>query len=587
MLQRKLWIVAFGWAISAGLGGALEPEAVESLIKKLGSSRFVERERAQKELESLGADALPALKKAIKEGDLEIKSRAGDMVRRLEEKLLTDNVLTPKTVQLSLKDVSVADALKELSKQSGYPIHLQGDLKSIEERKVTLETGKVSFWEAFDKLCSTAGVAEQSPLPTKVKPPINRLPIRPIPRPLPAPLPAVPGVLPVPQIAPLPAPALRQLAPQNPIDAKAPALFDPKQVGQAPPAEKAPDAKKPEAQPQAQPQAQQPAPPFPNLPPVANQKVQVQFQIQGGGVVVMENGFIGQPGAANGITVGAAQPKVVPTSYSGAVRVRLLEPTAATPKKAGASTFVLDVTAEPKLQNFVIQGSPKIDKAIDDQDQTLKVVAADPADPNVNGNPNAGGILIQNAMARIDLPNAMNVGRQIPLNLQLGEKRATALKELTGSLTASVLMPAEEILSIKDFEKGAGKSFQGKNGGEVHLNSIEKTANGFKIDMTIEQPRQGANANVFGNVNGVVMIGGATGIANSRNVPDMVDAKGKKYVASQQIYKSEYRNGTMRYSSKVTYTRANNAEDAERLVMHGQRTTMIEVPFAFKDVPLK
>jgi hypothetical protein len=137
-----------------------EQKRIDKLIAQLGADGFEEREQAQKDLEKIGPAALESARKAAKSKDSEVARRAGDLVTRFEEMLKTDKVLAPKMVNLKFKDVSVVDAVADLSKQSGYPITIGGDKAKLAERKVTLETGEVSFWEAFDKLCLKAGLVE-------------------------------------------------------------------------------------------------------------------------------------------------------------------------------------------------------------------------------------------------------------------------------------------------------------------------------------------------------------------------------------------------------------------------------------------
>src|SRR5262249_25452325 len=66
----------------------------------------------------------------------------------------------PKKVRLNLKDTPVIDAVDELVRQSGYNIQIQGEVAALVKRKVTLDTGATTFWQAFDLLCDKAGLVE-------------------------------------------------------------------------------------------------------------------------------------------------------------------------------------------------------------------------------------------------------------------------------------------------------------------------------------------------------------------------------------------------------------------------------------------
>lgn len=133
---------------------------IAELIQHLGSSKFQERSAAQKELEAIGAAALEQLKKAAQTADLETSKRAGDLVRKIEDRITNAGWLAPKRVRLHVVNVTVQDAVNELAKLSGYRIQVSGDRAKVVDKRITLDTGDVTFWEAFDKLCTQAGLVE-------------------------------------------------------------------------------------------------------------------------------------------------------------------------------------------------------------------------------------------------------------------------------------------------------------------------------------------------------------------------------------------------------------------------------------------
>lgn len=61
-----------------------DPERINDLIGKLGSSDFREREEAGKALKRLGKAALPALRKAAEGSDLEVRRRAEELLVKME-----------------------------------------------------------------------------------------------------------------------------------------------------------------------------------------------------------------------------------------------------------------------------------------------------------------------------------------------------------------------------------------------------------------------------------------------------------------------------------------------------------------------
>jgi WD40 repeat protein/serine/threonine protein kinase len=66
-----------------------DAKRIGELVQQLGSLKFAVRESACRELEIIGIPALEALRQAAKSQDLEIRKRAGDIIRLLEEKINT------------------------------------------------------------------------------------------------------------------------------------------------------------------------------------------------------------------------------------------------------------------------------------------------------------------------------------------------------------------------------------------------------------------------------------------------------------------------------------------------------------------
>ena len=59
-----------------------------SLVNRLGSPKYIDREEASAAIEKLGRDALPALRSARTGSDAEIRSRASELVERIENELM-------------------------------------------------------------------------------------------------------------------------------------------------------------------------------------------------------------------------------------------------------------------------------------------------------------------------------------------------------------------------------------------------------------------------------------------------------------------------------------------------------------------
>ncbi|MFN4260094.1 MAG: HEAT repeat domain-containing protein [Gemmataceae bacterium] len=154
-----LWgIVAVGWAEPATVPMS---NTLATLIDQLGSDQFHQREAAMQALDELGAEALPALRSAQHDADIEVARRAAVLTRVIEKRLETAQLLAPRRIRLVYQDVPLSTALADFAKQSGCTFRYDGiPADTLATRRVSLDTGEVSFWEALEQFCQKAGVHE-------------------------------------------------------------------------------------------------------------------------------------------------------------------------------------------------------------------------------------------------------------------------------------------------------------------------------------------------------------------------------------------------------------------------------------------
>jgi hypothetical protein len=136
---------------------------VARLVEQLGSKQFSRREAAARSLLEIGSPALEALRKAMASPDIEVRQRATELVRQIEQRTETQLVLKPTRVRLVCKDQPLPAAVEELARKAGMPLKLQGNAAKLAEQKITLDTGETSFWNALDQLCRKAGLVEEAP----------------------------------------------------------------------------------------------------------------------------------------------------------------------------------------------------------------------------------------------------------------------------------------------------------------------------------------------------------------------------------------------------------------------------------------
>jgi hypothetical protein len=311
-----------------------------------------------------------------------------------------------------------------------------------------------------------------------------------------------------------------------------------------------------------------------------------------------------QPAA---LVLADGKPQELLTVLNGSVRLRVLPPAAGAAPPAGETVVWLDVTAEPRLLDFGAIGAAQIDRAIDDQGQSLELVPAPVNPPNGIGNGIANGIANGNAIVivngRVIGPGGMPVAgpipkqRQVPVRLKLGEKAARSLKELTGTLAVQSVKEAEPLLTVDNILKAAGQTVKGSDGRSLQVQAVEKLAEGgFKIQVVMDLPA-GPNPNPLGNLAGnggnIQVNGGNVRIVNGQPVggneragpitfPQLVDAQGKAYPPAE-IGKQKNDFTTGKTEAELIYRPEG---EPARLVLYGQRFVTVAVPFTLKDVPL-
>jgi hypothetical protein len=463
---------------SAGDGHDPDTKRIDSLILKLGSGKFQERRGAQKELEAIGVPALEQLKR-VPTTDLETSKRAAELIHKIEEKVLTDGLLAAKRVHLKIKDMPALDAVNELARIAGVSIHVVGDRTKVADKKITLDTGRVTFWEVCDRLCTQAGLVEIVSVP---------------------------------------------------------------------------------------------------VPPTDTYGMPQGVQ---------------SPSVESGITLVAGTPRNQHVSYAGSVRARVY------PLNEGKTkhySLKVEASAEPRIQGFAVVGAPIITQAVDNHGQKLRLVPP-PAEENANSAPIPQGRFGPRGGRRFYLTIPLATQRDLTLEFVPGAKPAKTLKELVGTFTTQMVAPPEDLGTLTNLLQAAGQSVQGKDGGTLKLNAIEKLANGdYQLGIALETP---LDPRMFGGMlmrNGMVQIRqiqiqigvSVSANLNSSGLPNVLDAKGNKLTAVKLLTQSaNFSNGRNAQDMTIIFHRPAGVGEPNRLVYHGTRLVNVTVPFAFRDVPLE
>ncbi len=137
-----------------------DTERLALLLAQLGSSRYEEREAATQELDTLGPVALDVLRKALQSPDAEVRRRAAQLVQTIERRLESAHALEPTRLRLVYQNMPVREAVADFARKTGFLVQLEGDRAKLTEKRVTLDTGETTLWEAVAAFCQKAGLTE-------------------------------------------------------------------------------------------------------------------------------------------------------------------------------------------------------------------------------------------------------------------------------------------------------------------------------------------------------------------------------------------------------------------------------------------
>jgi hypothetical protein len=131
-----------------------EEPRVRELIDRLTDDQIRVREQAAVELAELGRVAVPALQRLRDSGDVELRSRAGNILKRIAEgEVIAKHWRRGPRITLSLSNTPVASVLESLEKQAHDTFKV--DVDDLQD-PVTVEIKDAPFWDAVDTVCRAA-----------------------------------------------------------------------------------------------------------------------------------------------------------------------------------------------------------------------------------------------------------------------------------------------------------------------------------------------------------------------------------------------------------------------------------------------
>lgn len=129
----------------------------DTLISRLGSKDFAEREASMRALEAMGSANLDRLKQALKNPDPEVRYRAEILIQAIERRERSARLLAPRMVRLEFHDTTFESALRSVREKTGLQLNKDADVGST---AVDLDTGELPLWEALDVFCQKTGLVD-------------------------------------------------------------------------------------------------------------------------------------------------------------------------------------------------------------------------------------------------------------------------------------------------------------------------------------------------------------------------------------------------------------------------------------------
>src|SRR5262245_25802382 len=122
--MRGRFLGLVGLALLAAPLVAQTPDPLAGKVQNLAHPRYVEREKAARELEAAGEPALAALKPALNSKDEELRARAAVVAERIEQAVRSDRLLAAPKLALKFDKTPLDQAVREFSAKTQIRVML-------------------------------------------------------------------------------------------------------------------------------------------------------------------------------------------------------------------------------------------------------------------------------------------------------------------------------------------------------------------------------------------------------------------------------------------------------------------------------
>ncbi|HVA46306.1 MAG TPA: hypothetical protein VNH11_08030 [Pirellulales bacterium] len=157
--RRWLFVLALTWleVLTCGDRSGAQPDQsrirVARLIERLGSSSYADRVSASEELAVVAPAARDQLAVATHSDDPEVRLRAKQLLRKLNE----DELWLASRIDCHFQQAAASQCLAAISAQSGNRLLVGDEYGAFKDRPVDLDHSGAPFWQVVDQLCRQAG----------------------------------------------------------------------------------------------------------------------------------------------------------------------------------------------------------------------------------------------------------------------------------------------------------------------------------------------------------------------------------------------------------------------------------------------
>lgn len=255
------------------------------------------------------------------------------------------------------------------------------------------------------------------------------------------------------------------------------------------------------------------------------------------------------------------QPRFASTYYSGAVRFRAYPSITAT-AKGGQAVLTLEIMLEPKILTWYQQTEVKVTAKFDDKGQVFSQIYAleKTREPGFQ---------------EFEAPTDFRLGkglRLVEIPLELPNQQCNTVKSLKGTIVVRVESQERPLLTVENIAKAGNKTFQVTDDMKMMIEKINPLDGGaMRIDYSMEPWSIGGLRPLD---NGVQMQ-----LDRHRFVLQVFDTHGKVLPLSE-TFKTDG-------GWQATFAPASKEGIPSKMTIRGSHVTTIEIPFEFKDVPLR